>query len=91
METLNINLAFKCKQVFFNVDVLPEKLLLFFYRGQYGGRGGLQHGKITGLKLFTPPPPPPPPHTLKTGVKLFSPPPPFPFKEWKLFVLSLYF
>ena len=44
---------------FFKVDFLPEKLLLIFYRGQYGVRGGLQNGKITGPELSPPPPPPP--------------------------------
>ena len=38
------------------------------------GEGGLQNGKIAGLKLFAPPPP-------QDRVKLFAPPL---FKEWEL-------
>ena len=52
------------------------KGLVIYYR-ERGGGGGLQNGKIAGLKLFAPPPSP------QDRVKPFPPPPLF--KEWKLF------
>ena len=69
-------------------------VFLFFYKvirdwSLITRKGGLQNGKIVGLKLCAPPPPP------QERVKLFAPPPPFkecklfapppPFKECKLF------